>query len=82
LFLGPPLSSKKPALLLPFFLFTSSRDPEILFMFDITMSDYDRKEPFDEKASASEVDLAVDPDAGLSEAEKQEAVSCTYYITY
>jgi hypothetical protein len=46
-------------------------------MFDITMSDYDRKEPFDEKASASEVDLAVDPDAGLSEAEKREAVSCT-----
>lgn len=47
------------------------------------MSDYDRKEPFDEKASTSEVDLVVaDPDAGLSEAERQEAVSSTYYAKY
>lgn len=50
-------------------------------MFDITMSDYDRKEPFDDKASASEVDVAVDPDVGLSEAEKQEAVSCTCLLS-
>lgn len=47
------------------------------------MSDYDRKETFGEKGSTSEVDLAVvDPDAGLSEAEKHEAVSSTCYISY
>jgi hypothetical protein len=47
------------------------------------MSDYARKEPFDEKALSSEVDLAdINPDAGLSEAERQEAVSSTYYVKY
>lgn len=45
------------------------------------MSDIDRKEPFDEKASTHEVDLVNDPDAGLTEEERKEAVSDYRYMS-
>ncbi|KAF4982420.1 hypothetical protein FZEAL_1938 [Fusarium zealandicum] len=37
------------------------------------MSDIDRKERFDDKASTHEVDLVNDPDAGLTEEERRDA---------
>lgn len=44
------------------------------------MSDIDRKEVFDEKASTHEVDLVNDPDAGLTEEERKETVSQYLYM--
>lgn len=38
------------------------------------MSDVDRKDHFDEKASSKEIDLANDPDAGLTEEERKAEV--------
>lgn len=38
------------------------------------MSEVDRNEVFEEKATSQQVDLVNDPDAGLSDAEKKEVV--------